>query len=114
MNSGSRTRLAMFCPRSVRRVELQLRFGGAVEPLDAVGAVEDHHAVGQRLHRAAHARQRVRQPFFAPRRLALEAMQRGEHFVPDALALGHGAGQRMAEPALQPREVAHVPRRASP
>src|SRR5687768_17895785 len=33
-------------------------FRGEIAPLDAVRAVQDHHAVGQRLYRTAHARER--------------------------------------------------------
>ena len=90
-------------------LEPELRLGGAVVPLDAVRAVEDHHAVGQRLHRAAHARERVGEAFLALDRVALEPVQRGEHLVPDALALRHLAGQGMREPVLQAREVARMP-----
>ena len=68
----------MFWPRSARPSSPSCASRGAVAPLDAVRAVEDHHAIGQRLHRAAHARERVGEAFLALRRVALEAVQRGE------------------------------------
>ena len=114
MNSGSRTRFAMFWPRSV-----------AGSSCSCASAVRLNHSIRLALSRittpsgSACTARRMRasasaEPFFAPRRLALETVQRGEHFVPDALALGHGAGQRMGEPALQPGEVAGVPEQQSP
>ena len=90
-------------------VELQVRFRGPGAPLDAGRAVEQHHAVGQRLHRAAHVRQRVREALLALRRVALEAVERGERFVPCPGALGNLAGDRIGQPAAQAREVPSVP-----
>ena len=108
-NSGSRTRLAMFWPRSARPSSMQLALGGAVAPLDAVRAVEDHHAVGQRLHGAPHARERVGEAASRLRRVALEAVQAASTSSQMPSPSGTWPGSGMREPALQAREVACMP-----
>jgi hypothetical protein len=90
------------------RVEPELRGGGVVAPFDAALGVEHDHAVGKRLRGAAKARQRVLELAFAPHRCALVLVQRVQHLVPGAAALGHFAGHRVGEPASEPGEVPHV------
>ncbi len=89
-------------------VDLQVQLGGVVAPLDAIAAIEDHHAVGQRLRRAPEARQRIAELLLAPLGGALVAMQRAQHLVPGTAAFRHLAGDRIVCPARKARQVVHV------
>ena len=85
--------------------------GGRVAPLDMVRAVQDHHAVGQRLHGAPHASERVGQGFLAPRRVRSKrcrpASASSQTPSPSGTCPGADARARNA----QSRQVACMPKK---
>ncbi len=89
-------------------IEAEQALRTRIRPANPVRRIEDDHAVGQRLRRAAEALDRVREVALVGAAHPDTAIQQGQHATPGTTAFGHRRVHRRAGPARQQRQMPEV------